>query len=84
MGLWIDTSKTSIKKMKQQNIHNDFWREHTEEIHQFLAHWVYKAGIPFHSMSHDSFRRFVEVTGQFGSGYKSPTQYQLREFLLKK
>ncbi|XP_061993558.1 uncharacterized protein LOC133711452 [Rosa rugosa] len=45
--------------------------------------WVYEAGIPFHAIDSDSFKRFVEAVGQFGPGYRPPSQYQLREPLLK-
>ncbi|XP_062014339.1 uncharacterized protein LOC133730841 [Rosa rugosa] len=45
--------------------------------------WVYEADIPFHAIDNDSFKRFVEAVGQFGPGYRPPTQYQLREPLLK-
>lgn len=79
-----ETSLETRRKTGQQNIHDALWKQRTEEVHQFLARWVYEAGIPFHSISHDSFERFVEAVGQFGPGYKPPTQYQLREPLLKK
>ncbi|GFS33428.1 HAT transposon superfamily protein [Actinidia rufa] len=45
--------------------------------------WVYEAGIPFKAIDSDSFKRFVEAVGQFGSGYQPPRQYLLREPLLK-
>jgi hypothetical protein len=44
---------------------------------------VYEAGIPFHAIDNDSFKRFVEAVGQFGPGYRPPSQYLLREPLLK-
>ncbi|KAF7129648.1 hypothetical protein RHSIM_Rhsim10G0121900 [Rhododendron simsii] len=40
-------------------------------------------GIPFHAVDNDSFKRFAEAVGQFGPGYRSPSQYQLREPLLE-
>lgn len=40
-------------------------------------------GIPFHATDNDSFKTVVEAVGQFGPGYRPPTQYLLREPLLK-
>ncbi|XP_024200409.1 uncharacterized protein LOC112203718 [Rosa chinensis] len=78
-----DSSIDGSKKMRQQNINDAIWKERTHSVHQWLARWVYEAGIPFHAIDNDSFKRFVEAVGQFGPGYRPPTQYQLREPLLK-
>ncbi|KAB2625466.1 hypothetical protein D8674_017126 [Pyrus ussuriensis x Pyrus communis] len=43
----------------------------------------FHAGIPFHAIDNDNFKRFVEVVGQFGTGYQPSSQYDLREPLLK-
>ncbi|CAN6579051.1 unnamed protein product [Malus baccata var. baccata] len=40
-------------------------------------------GIPFHAIDNDSFKRVMEAVGQFGPGYLPPSQYELREPLLK-
>ena len=72
------------KRMRQQNIHDAIWKERTQDVHQYLARWVYEAGIPFHAIDNESFQRFVEAVGQFGPGYQPPSQYELREPLLKK
>lgn len=42
----------------------------------------YESGIPFNYINNDSFHKFVEAIGQFGS-YIPVTHYQLREPLLK-
>ncbi|CAB4311508.1 unnamed protein product [Prunus armeniaca] len=55
--------------------------QRTPEVHQSLAEWVYESGIPFDAIDNDSFKRFVEVVGQFGPGYRPPSQYQLRELV---
>ena len=44
---------------------------------------MYKAGIPFNTIDYDNFKLFVEAVGQFGSGFKPPSRYQLKELLLK-
>ncbi|KAB2608821.1 hypothetical protein D8674_011989 [Pyrus ussuriensis x Pyrus communis] len=58
-------------------------QERTHQVDQYLARRVYEAGIPFHAIDNDSFKHFVEVVGQFGPGYQPPSQYDLREPLLK-
>ena len=78
-----DSSIDGSKRMRQQNLNDAIWKERTHKVHQWLARWVYEAGIPFHAIQNDSFVRFVEAVGQFGPGYRPPTQYQLREPLLK-
>ncbi|XP_050387005.1 uncharacterized protein LOC126803258 [Argentina anserina] len=72
------------KKRKQKVINDAFAKKRTQDVHGYLARWVYESGIPFHALDNDSFRRFVEVVGQYGPGYKPPSQYELREPLLKK
>lgn len=44
---------------------------------------MYQSGIPFNDIDNDAFRMFCEAIGQFGPGWVPPTQYQLREPLLK-
>ncbi|KAI8535117.1 hypothetical protein RHMOL_Rhmol10G0150200 [Rhododendron molle] len=79
-----DGSDTSgFKTTRQQNLNDAIWKERSHQVNQYLARWVYEAGIPFHAVDNDSFKRFVEAVGQFGPGYRPPGQYQLREPLLK-
>ena len=73
-----DSSIDTSKRMQQQNISDALWKERTHNVHQFLARWVYEAGIPFYAIDNDSFKRFVEAVGQFGPSYRSPSQYQFR------
>ncbi|KAI8530132.1 hypothetical protein RHMOL_Rhmol11G0032000 [Rhododendron molle] len=79
-----DSSDTSgFKKTRQPNINDAVWKEKSHKVSQYLARWVYETGIPFHAIDNDSFKRFVEAVGIFGKGYQPPSQYQLREPLLK-
>ena len=73
---------STSKKMKQQNGNYVIFKKILLEVHQYLARWVYEAGIPFNVIEIDSFKIFVEALGQYGPGY-TPYQYQLREPLLK-
>ncbi|KAF7152677.1 hypothetical protein RHSIM_Rhsim01G0132500 [Rhododendron simsii] len=76
-----DTS--GFKKTRQPNINDAIWKEKSHKVSQYLARWVYETSISFHAIDNDSFKRFVEVVGLFGPGYQPPSQYQLREPLLK-
>ncbi|KAI8543162.1 hypothetical protein RHMOL_Rhmol08G0196200 [Rhododendron molle] len=78
-----DTTTSGFKKVKQPNIKDAIWKKRSHDVSQYLARWVYEAGIPFHAIDNDGFKRFVEAVGQFGPGYEPPSQYQLREPLLK-
>ncbi|CAN6584346.1 unnamed protein product [Malus baccata var. baccata] len=79
-----DSSNEGSKKTRQQNFHDAIWKERTHQVDQYVAQWVYEAGIPFHAIDNDSFKRVMEAVGQFGPGYLPPSQYELREPLLKK
>lgn len=74
----------SMRKTRQQNINDALFKNRTNEVHTYLAKWVYGAGIPFNAIINDDFQRFCEAVGQFGPGYMPPSQHQLREPLLKK
>ncbi|XP_073153114.1 uncharacterized protein [Henckelia pumila] len=78
-----DASVSAIKKRRQQNINHAIAKKRLLEVHRNLARWVYEAGIPFHAINNNSFKIFVEALGQYGPGYTPPSQYQLREPLLK-
>ncbi|CAN6566518.1 unnamed protein product [Malus baccata var. baccata] len=79
----LDSSNEGSKKTRQQNIHDAIWKERTHQVDQYVARWVYEAGIPFHAIDNDSLKRVMEAVGQFGPGYLPPSQYELREPLLK-
>ncbi|KAL5732318.1 hypothetical protein ACOSQ2_032010 [Xanthoceras sorbifolium] len=68
---------------RQPNISEALFKERTHKVHQYVAKWVYEAGVPFNAIANDSFKQVVEAIGQFGPGYKPPSQYQLREPLLR-
>ncbi|KAL5757895.1 hypothetical protein ACOSP7_020506 [Xanthoceras sorbifolium] len=76
-----DSSLSGTKR--KQNISEAMFKERTHQVNQYVARWVYEAGIPFNAIDNDSFKVVVEAVGQFGPGYKPPSQYQLREPLLK-
>nr|XP_028956498.1 uncharacterized protein LOC103441098 [Malus domestica] len=79
----LDSSNEGSKKTRQQNIYDAIWKERTHQVDQYLARWVYEAGIPFHAIDNDSFKCVMEAIGQFGPGYLPPSQYELKEPLLK-
>ena len=78
-----DSSLSRSRTTRQQSINDALWKERTHQVHQYVARWVYESGIPFNAIDNDSFKRLMEAVGQYGPGYRPPTQYQLREPLLK-
>lgn len=68
---------------RQQNISDAIWKEKTHKVQTYMARWVYAAGLPFSVTESDEFKMMVEAIGQFGPGVTPPSQYQLRERLLK-
>ncbi|XP_052181388.1 uncharacterized protein LOC127794391 [Diospyros lotus] len=75
---------SSVKMtQRQQNINEALFKERTQTVREYCARWVYEHAIPFNAIDNDSFKLFVEVVGQFGPGFNPPSQYQLRETLLK-
>ncbi|KAL5785174.1 hypothetical protein ACOSQ2_007566 [Xanthoceras sorbifolium] len=79
-GINPDFSFSGTKR--QQNINETLFKEMTHKVNQYAARWVYEVGIPFNAIDNDSFKLFVEAVGQFGPGYKPPSQYQLKKSLL--
>ncbi|KAK2661378.1 hypothetical protein Ddye_007911 [Dipteronia dyeriana] len=55
----------------------------THATQRYVAKWVYQAGIPLNAIDNDCFLQMVETIGRFGPSFKPPSQWQLREPLLK-
>lgn len=72
------------KTTREKNLHDVLWKERSNTVKDYLADWIYEAGIPFCTIDLDSFKLFSEARGQFGPRWKPPTQYELREPLLHK
>ncbi|KAK3221712.1 hypothetical protein Dsin_008737 [Dipteronia sinensis] len=76
-------SGKSRNTMKQQSLNDTILKERTHVTQRYVAKWVYQAGIPFNAIDNDCFLQMVEAIGQFGPSFKPPSQWQLRELLLK-
>ncbi|KAL5826796.1 hypothetical protein ACOSQ3_018637 [Xanthoceras sorbifolium] len=81
-GINLEASLSGGTK-RQQNIHEAHFKQMTHNVHQYVGRWVYEAGVPFNTIENDDFKLIMEAVGQFRPGYKPPSQYQLREPLLK-
>ncbi|CAM8936807.1 unnamed protein product [Rhodiola kirilowii] len=79
----IDPDSSFDHNKKSKTISSSIIKERAHKVDQYVARWMYESAIPFHSIENDSFRKMLEAVGQFGSGYKGPTQYKIRESLLK-
>ncbi|XP_073024252.1 uncharacterized protein [Primulina eburnea] len=65
-------SSSGSKVLRQKNIKE-----------ALVGRWAYENGISFNALDNDSFKQLMEAVGQFGPGFKPPTQYQLKELFLK-
>ncbi|WCJ24788.1 hAT transposon superfamily protein [Euphorbia peplus] len=79
----LESLQGAVLKPDQQHIKNVIAKERLHVVHQYVARWVYSHGIPFNAIANDDFKRMLEAAGQFGPDVSPPSQYQLREPLLK-
>jgi len=79
----INPKATKEEAKRQQSLNEALWKEMTHQVHQYIARWVYTHGIPFNAVDNDEFKEMVEAIGCFGPGLRPPSQYDLREKLLK-
>ncbi|CAN1797990.1 hypothetical protein LINPERHAP1_LOCUS21509 [Linum perenne] len=79
----IDPTKTSAAELHQQRIDKVLWQERTRKVHEYIARWVYTHVVSFNAIDNDEFKQMCEAIERFGPGLKPPTQYDLREPLLK-
>ncbi|KAG2651116.1 hypothetical protein PVAP13_1NG245338 [Panicum virgatum] len=79
----INPKATKEEAKRQQSLNEALWKERTHQVHQYIARWVYTHGIPFNAVDNDEFIEMVEAIGSFGPGLRPPSQYDLREKLLK-
>ncbi|XP_075479611.1 uncharacterized protein LOC142520502 [Primulina tabacum] len=78
-----NVSSSGSKVLRQKNINEALFKERTQQVQQYVGRWAYENGISFNDLDIDSFKQLMEAVGQFGPGFKPPTQYQLKEPLLK-
>ncbi|XP_073137903.1 uncharacterized protein [Henckelia pumila] len=71
-------------KKKDGKLYDENKKQLRENALQRFARWMYDAGIPFNVVNYDSFKPFIEVVGQFGTGMKPPTYHEVRVTCLKK
>ncbi|GJW65315.1 hypothetical protein Tco_0117199 [Tanacetum coccineum] len=71
----IDPKGVTLK-VRQQNLIDTLDKERTYSVHQYCARWKNESCISFHSIDNDGFKKFVEAIGQYGQGYRPPSQYQ--------
>ncbi|CAA7031115.1 unnamed protein product [Microthlaspi erraticum] len=78
----INPEVSMAEQKRQQGIHDAISKERSHAVHQYCALWMYSSGIAFNAIDNEDFRLFCEALGQFGAGWKPPSQYQLRGPLL--
>ncbi|TXG63733.1 hypothetical protein EZV62_010727 [Acer yangbiense] len=75
-----DSCSIGNRSLRHQNINESLFKEWLA----YVAKWVYEAGIPFNVVDNNSFKAMVQAIGLFGPRFQPPSQWQLREPLLKK
>ncbi|CAI0391804.1 unnamed protein product, partial [Linum tenue] len=79
----IDPKLSSSAALHQQKLNKALWEERTLQVQQYVARWVYTHAVPFNAIDNDEFKQMCEAIGQFAPGFIPPTQYDLREPMLK-
>ncbi|XP_042383296.1 uncharacterized protein LOC121975615 [Zingiber officinale] len=49
-----------------------------------ITEWMYDAAIPFNAVNYSSFKRMLDLVGQYGIGLKGPSYHEVRVPFLKK
>ncbi|CAN1801574.1 hypothetical protein LINPERHAP1_LOCUS23021 [Linum perenne] len=79
------TFEETAKKKKEKLAHDQGLRDdvHITSGHGAPNEDITCVAVSFNSIDNDEFKQMCEAIGQFGPGLKPPTQYDLRETLLK-
>ncbi|CAN1774733.1 hypothetical protein LINPERHAP1_LOCUS13061 [Linum perenne] len=79
------TFEETAKKKKEKLAHEQGLRDdvHITSGHGAPDEDITCAAVSFNSIDNDEFKQMCEAIGRFGPGLKPPTQYDLREPLLK-
>ena len=62
----IGSCSVENKSLRQQSINESLFKERTATVQEYVAQWVYEAGIPFNAINNDSFKAMVQAIGIFG------------------
>lgn len=72
------------KNMRDQNIKGAICKEKLDRVKEYVCRFAYEAGLPFNIFELDSCKRMFEAIGQYGTGCRPPSRYELSETFLKK
>ncbi|XP_042409955.1 uncharacterized protein LOC121999324 [Zingiber officinale] len=71
-------------KERQSTINEAYKKELREKACMTITEWMYDAAIPFNVVNYSSFKRILDLVGQYGIGLKGPSYHEVRVPFLKK
>ncbi|XP_042466041.1 uncharacterized protein LOC122048553 [Zingiber officinale] len=71
-------------KERQTTINEAYKKELREKTCMAITEWMYDAAIPFNAVNYSSFKRMLDLVGQYGIGLKGPSYHEVRVPFLKK
>ncbi|XP_042394669.1 uncharacterized protein LOC121985345 isoform X1 [Zingiber officinale] len=71
-------------KERQSTINEAYKKELREKACMAITEWMYDAAIPFNAVNYSSFKRMLDLVGQYGIGLKGPSYHEVRVPFLKK
>ncbi|XP_042389488.1 uncharacterized protein LOC121981164 isoform X1 [Zingiber officinale] len=71
-------------KERQTMINEAYKKELRENACMTITEWMYDAAIPFNAVNYSSFKKMLDLVGQYGIGLKGPSYHEVRVPFLKK
>ncbi|XP_042379959.1 uncharacterized protein LOC121972342 [Zingiber officinale] len=71
-------------KERQTTINEAYKKELREKACMTITDWMYDAAIPFNIVNYSSFKKMLDLVGQYGIGLKGPSYHEVRVPFLKK
>ncbi|KAK4426488.1 hypothetical protein Salat_1417400 [Sesamum alatum] len=69
---------TQPRKGKEAKVIDEAKKKLRENAIQKNSRWMYDVGIPFNAVNYDILGPAIEAIGQYGSGMKPPSYYEVR------
>ncbi|KAK4422827.1 hypothetical protein Salat_1865200 [Sesamum alatum] len=74
------TEVTQQRRGKEAYSIDEAKKKLRENAIQKFARWMYDAGLPFNAVNYDSLGPAIEAFGQYGTGMKPPSYYEIRAY----
>nr|XP_043624823.1 uncharacterized protein LOC122596332 isoform X2 [Erigeron canadensis] len=70
------------EKSEDVELSGDIQKDGISMVKKYICRWAYECGIPFDAFETDSFKKLLEVVGEFGPGLPPPTPHEMSTTLL--